>query len=66
VEMHHAIECGATCDPVILVSLDSLAIDARLPKGIKIGRISSPVLIPISCASVIIPYRHYDDLSIQE
>jgi hypothetical protein len=29
------------------VSLDSLAIDDRLPKGIKIGGISSPVLIPI-------------------
>jgi len=65
VEMHHAIECGPTCDPVIFVSLDSLAIDNSLPKGIKIGRISSPVLIPIFCASFIITYRHYDDLSIQ-
>jgi hypothetical protein len=65
VEMHHAIECGPTCDPVIFVSLDSLAIDNSRPKGIEIGRISSPVLIPIFCASFIITYRHYDDLSIQ-
>ena len=66
VEMHHAIECGPTRDPVIFVSLDSLAIDNRLPKGITIGRISSPVLIPVFCASIIITYRQYDSLSIQD
>jgi hypothetical protein len=65
-EIHHVIEFGPTCDPVILMSLDSLAIDDRLPKGLKIGRISSPVLIPVFCASVIITYRHYDVLSIQD
>ena len=64
-EMHHAIECGPTCDHVIFVPLDSLAIDDRPPKGLKIGRVSSPVLIPIFCASVIILYRQYDVSSIQ-
>src|SRR3981189_2816332 len=36
------------------------------PPQRKIGRIYSPVLIPIFCASVIITYRHYDDLSIPD